>query len=129
MQSSSWRQALKDIGDPPDPDSVSYMRRKKVIDKFFKIGMKKLRKEGKADKDLTDHAKALVELDLTNKEYSKAYDFDTVKDAQEALCSLSDDWVHSNAARLACDRMHLYVTGRAAEQAKSIPSFQLFEQY
>jgi hypothetical protein len=98
-QGTALAQALKETGDPPDPENGAYKKRKKIIDKFFKQGMKKLRNEGKADKELSDHAKALAELDLTNKEYSKAYEFKSVTDAQDALRSIADDWVTGKSGR------------------------------
>ena len=98
-QGTALAQALKDTGDPPDPENDAYKKRKKIIDKFFKQGMKKLRNEGKELKELSDHAKALAELDLLNKEYSKAYQFKSVTEAQDALRSISDDWVTGKTGR------------------------------
>ena len=96
-QGTALAQALKDTGD--DQDAAAYKKRKSVIDKLTKQGMKKLRKEGKEDKVATEHAKALVTLDLTNKNYSKAYEFDTLEVAQKALRSLSEHWVTGKSGR------------------------------
>ena len=90
-------QALKDVGN--DAESEAYHKRKKLIDKVYKQGMRKLRKEAKEDKELTDHAKELAALDLTNKTYSKAYVFDSLEAAQTGLRSLSDDWVTGKSGR------------------------------
>jgi len=96
-QGVALAQALKDSGD--DPNASIYKLRAKVINKLTKAGMKKLRKEGTADKVATEHAKALEALDLLNKEYSKAYEFEDLAAAQTALRSLSDDWVTGKSGR------------------------------
>ena len=96
-QGVALAQALKDSGD--DKDSSIYQLRAKVINKIFKQGMKELKKEGSAKKVRTEHAKALDELDLLNKEYSKAYEFENLAAAQTALRSLLDDWVTGKSGR------------------------------
>ena len=112
-QGTALAQALKDSGD--DPNAEAYIKRKKVIDKLTKAGMKKLRKEGAADKVATEHAKALEALDLLNKEYSKAYEFEDLAAAQTALRSLSDDWVTGKSGRHGGNKLRQHTTvGRLA---------------
>ena len=96
-QGVALAQALKDSDD--DAESSIYQLRAKVINKLTKAGMKKLKKEGTADKVATEHAKALDELDLLNKEYSKAYEFEDLAAAQAGLRSLADDWVTGKSGR------------------------------
>ena len=96
-QGTALAQALKDSDD--DAESSIYQLRAKVINKLTKQGMRKLKKEGAADKVRTEHAKALDELDLLNKEYSKAYEFEDLAAAQAGLRSLADDWVTGKSGR------------------------------
>ena len=96
-QGAALAQALNDSGD--DAESSIYQLRAKVINKIFKQGMKELKKERSAKKVRTEHAKALDELDLLNKEYSKAYEFEDLAAAQAGLRSLADDWVTGKSGR------------------------------
>ena len=102
-QGVALAQALKDSDD--DAESSIYQLRAKVINKIFKQGMKELKKERSAKKVRTEHAKALDELDLLNKEYSKAYEFEDLAKAQAALRSLADEegtrvpWVTGKSGR------------------------------
>ena len=97
QKSASLMQALSAAGG--DAEDTSYKQQEALINKIYKKGVKRLRAESAEDKELTEKAQALADLNLTGQTYAKAYEFDTVEQVQTALQELASDWVTGKCGR------------------------------
>jgi len=82
-----------------DITTAAYVQASTLAEKIYKKGVKRLRAEAKADKELTDHEKAIEALDLLNQVYSKVFIFENLKSANTSLRALATDWVTPASGR------------------------------
>ena len=82
-----------------DVDDAAYKKTCAMILKVYRQGVRSLKADAREDKEPTDKAKALADLDLTNQEYKARYEFDTLDLAKAALRALDSHWVTGKSGR------------------------------
>ena len=94
-----------------DVRNAGYVTAAALADKIYNKGVKRLRKEAKAEKELTEHEKAIEALDLPGQVYSKVFIFEDLNAANGALRALATDWLTSKSGRHGSNKIRKYHGG------------------